>query len=106
MPNIKGAAKRMRQAEKARVKNKAVKTELKHIRREVLDATSGAGKDNAEALFRGYCSALDKAAKKGIIKKNTALRRKTRAAARLRAQRTVASAAPAAAATPEAPAAG
>jgi small subunit ribosomal protein S20 len=86
MPNIKGAAKRMRQAEKARVRNKAAKTEIKHIRRQVLDATNGGVKDNAEAVFRSYCSALDKAAKKGIIPRNTALRRKARAAARLRAQ--------------------
>ncbi len=99
MPNIKGAAKRRRQAEKARARNKAAKTEIKHIRREVLDSTTGGVKDNAETLFRAYCSKLDMAAKKGIIKKNTALRRKARAAARLRAKPAAPVAAPAPAAT-------
>jgi small subunit ribosomal protein S20 len=102
MPNIKGAGKRMRQAEKAHTRNKAAKTEIKHVRREVMEATTGGVKDGAETLFRRYCSVLDRAAKKGIIKKNTAIRRKTRAAARLRAKVS----APAAAEAPAAPTAG
>ena len=48
---------------------------------------SAAG-DNAEAsqtAYKTYCSVLDKAAKGGIIARNTAIRRKSRAANRLRA---------------------
>lgn len=92
MPNIKGAEKRMRQAEKARVKNKAVKTEIKHVRRSALSLV--AGTEDAEAVYRKYCSVLDKAAKKGVIKKNTATRRKARAHARLRAAAQVKTEAP------------
>jgi len=92
MPNIKGAEKRMRQAEKARVKNKAVKTEIKHVRREALSLEAGTAEP--EAVYRKYCSVLDKAAKKGVIKKNTAQRRKARAHARLRSALKPAVAAP------------
>lgn len=79
MPNIKSAAKRMRQSEKNRLRNRAAKTEIKHVRRSVLD-TSALNED----VYKRYCSILDRAAKRGSIKKNTAVRRKRRAAARLR----------------------
>ncbi len=82
MPNIKKAAKRMRQAEKARRRNVQVKARIKHVRAKVLKGAEAT--EEAEALFRTYCSELDKAAKKGVISKNTAIRRKARAAARLR----------------------
>jgi small subunit ribosomal protein S20 len=88
MPNIKSAAKRMRQAEKNRLRNRAAKTEIKHVRRSVLDTAA-----MSEDVYKRYCSILDKAAKKGVIKRNTAIRRKRRAAARL----STAPAAPAAA---------
>ncbi|MBI2437421.1 MAG: 30S ribosomal protein S20 [Lentisphaerae bacterium] len=39
--------------------------------------------EKSRQVFSAYCSTLDKAASKGIIKKNTAIRRKRRAAARL-----------------------
>lgn len=72
----------MRQAEKRRRRNVKVKTRIRRIRVKVL-----AGAPTPEAareLYRAYCSELDKAVKKGVIKKNTAIRRKARAAARLR----------------------
>lgn len=78
MPNIKSAEKRMRQYRKRQAVNKAAKTEIKHQRRAVLETE----KVTPEAYSR-YCSILDKAAKRGIIKRNTAIRRKRRAAARL-----------------------
>jgi len=83
MPNIKGAYKRMRQAEENRRRNVAVRTHIKGIRREALGLDAAPVAD-PQAVFRAYCSALDKAAKRGIIGKNTAIRRKARAAARLR----------------------
>ncbi len=89
MPNIKGAAKRMRQAERARQKNVAVRSKIKHVRRQVLAAGAPTAPEAAPAVmdpavFKKYCSLLDKAAKAGVIKKNTAIRRKRRAAERLR----------------------
>ncbi len=78
MPNIKSAAKRMRQAEKRRRRNKMVRTELKHLRKKVLAAAMAGQRQEAEQLFRRYCSRIDKAVKKGVIKKNTGSRSKSR----------------------------
>ena len=86
MPNIKSAKKRMRTSEEARVRNKAVRTRVKNVRRTLLELTApGADAEAGPATdaFRTYCSALDKAAKKGVISRNTAIRRKRRAATRL-----------------------
>ncbi len=82
----------MRQAEKNRRRNVKVKTRIRQIRGKVLAGAPSA--DAAKELFRAYCSELDKAVKKGVIRKNTAIRRKARAAARLR-KATEAPAAPA-----------
>jgi small subunit ribosomal protein S20 len=86
MPNIKKAAKRMRQAEKARHRNAQVKSRIKKVRGKVLKGAETP--EAAESLYRAYCSELDKAAQKGVIAKNTAIRRKKRAAARLKRQST------------------
>ena len=85
MPNIKGAAKRMRQAAKARQRNVAAKGKIKSVRRALLDVQAGPAVAESAKTYQEYCSLLDKAAKRGIIKKNTAVRRKRRAANRLRA---------------------
>lgn len=85
MPILKSAAKRMRQSEKLRAKNLNVKTFIKSLRGRLFQAISGKNKQDAGKLYREYCSLLDKSAKKGIIKRNTAIRRKARVAARLKA---------------------
>jgi len=84
MPNLPSAAKNLRKSAKARIRNKAIKSELATIRRKFFDAYSKKDFETAKVLFAKYCSRLDKAAKKGVIKKNTAIRRKTRAANHLR----------------------
>ncbi len=84
MPNIKSAVKQMRRSEEARLRNTSAKTALKHIRRKVLALTEDTVQEEAGAEYRAYCSALDKAVKRGILKKNTAVRRKARAADRIR----------------------
>lgn len=84
MPKLKSAAKRMRKSEKARVRNAMVRTRLKHTRRALFEALNARNAELSQSLYRAYCSLLDKSAKKGVIKKNTAIRRKKRAAARLR----------------------
>ena len=82
MPNIKSAAKRMKTSEKSRLQNKAVKTTVKHVRKRLL--ADDPASEQAQADYRTYCATLDKAAKKGVISRNTAIRRKRRAAERLR----------------------
>ena len=84
MPNIKSAAKRVRTSEKDRLRNLEAKSGIKSIRKRFFEAVDKKEKESAAKLYTQYCSALDKTAKKGIIGKNTASRRKARAAEKIR----------------------
>ena len=77
MANIKSQKKRIITNEKAHMRNRAVKSELKTDVRRVRDAV--AAKD-AEAAYESAlkaCRLLDKAASKGVIHKNQAANRKS-----------------------------
>lgn len=81
--NIKSQIKRNRQNEKRRVRNRAVRTELRtRIKKAMTAADSGEASDTdaVEAM-----KMIDKAAAKGIIHANTASRRKSRLQKRLNA---------------------
>jgi small subunit ribosomal protein S20 len=75
----------MRTSEKSRIKNANVKTSIKTVRGKMFAAAAAKDKAAADKVYREYCSLLDKSAKKGVIKQNTATRRKTRAADMIRA---------------------
>jgi small subunit ribosomal protein S20 len=81
--NIKSQIKRNRQNEKARLRNKSVKSSLKTVIRK-LNAASEAG-DSAAAtdLLRDASRKLDKAVSKGVIHKNQAANRKSAIAKRV-----------------------
>ncbi|MER3453017.1 MAG: 30S ribosomal protein S20, partial [Acidimicrobiia bacterium] len=82
MANIRSQIKRIRQNEKRRLRNKAMRSELKtRIKSAVRAAEAGA--ENTPALARMAVKRLDKAAAKGIIHKNQAARRKSRLMKRL-----------------------
>ena len=77
MANIKSQIKRIRTNEAARLRNKAVKSELKtHVRR-VRDAVSAGDKDAASAALVSATTKLDKAVSKGVIHANQAANRKS-----------------------------
>jgi len=80
MPNIKSAAKRAKTSEKSRLRNRSVKSEVLTVRLKVLDAIKAGNKVEAEKVYSQYSSKLDKAAKKGILAKNNASRKKSRLA--------------------------
>jgi len=83
--NIKSQIKRNKQNEKARQRNKAVKSSLKTAVRSVREAAdSGDADKTAEALRVAYVK-LDKAASKGAIHKNQAANRKSALAKRVAA---------------------
>jgi small subunit ribosomal protein S20 len=84
MPNIKSAKKRMRSSENRRIGNLAVKTRVKSAKRKAHEALSAGVAETAVTAVREYSSVLDKAVKRGVITKNTAIRRKTRATNALR----------------------
>ncbi|MDD5705256.1 MAG: 30S ribosomal protein S20 [Kiritimatiellae bacterium] len=85
MPNIKSAEKRVRQSAKRRTINRAVHSKVGSVRHDAFEALAKRDKEAAVKLLSAYASTLDKAAKKGIIKANTANRRKSRLAQRIRA---------------------
>jgi len=82
--NIKSQIKRNRQNEARRVRNKAVRSELK-TRTKAAVTAADASADDADELARQAVKRLDKAASKGVIHKNQAARRKSRLAKRLNA---------------------
>lgn len=79
MANIRSAEKQRRQAEKAKVRNRGGKSRLKSALKKARTAVA-AGSTEAGVLSAGY-SEIDKAVRRGIIKKNTANRYKSRLAA-------------------------
>jgi small subunit ribosomal protein S20 len=79
MANIPSAEKRRRQAEKRNARNRARKSSLRTTLKKTRTTLAGGDADNA-TLTDGF-SAIDKAAKSGVIKKNTANRYKARLSA-------------------------
>ncbi|MDD5291208.1 MAG: 30S ribosomal protein S20 [Patescibacteria group bacterium] len=77
MPNIKSAKKELRKSVKRSAFNRKIKENLKNLikkSRKAIAAKDGKAKD----LVRETMKALDKAAQKGIIKKNACNRKKSR----------------------------
>jgi small subunit ribosomal protein S20 len=75
--NIKSQIKRNRTNEKARLRNKAVKSEVK-TRIKTAVASAGTGAESAAEDLRLAVKRIDKAAAHGIIHKNQASNRKSR----------------------------
>jgi small subunit ribosomal protein S20 len=85
MPNTKSAERRARNSARKHQRNHSVKAQLKTLEKGYLGLLSGGNKDQAAVSFRNVSSALDKAAKAGVIHRATADRKKSRLAARLAA---------------------
>lgn len=77
MANIKSQLKRIKTNEKARLRNKAVKSELKTYVRRVREAVAAADKDKATSALVDASRKLDKAVSKGVIHANQAANRKS-----------------------------
>ncbi|SEG60842.1 SSU ribosomal protein S20P [Thermomonospora echinospora] len=82
MANIKSQIKRNKQNEKARLRNKAVKSELKTAVRRFREAAESGDVEAAVAAQRHAARKLDKAASKGVIHKKQAANRKSAIAKR------------------------
>jgi len=80
MANIRSAEKQRRQAEKRKVRNRAGKSRLKSALKSVRSAVAAGAGVVKDVISSGF-SEIDKAAKRGIIKKNTANRYKARLSA-------------------------
>ena len=88
MANTKSAAKRARQTIKRTLRNRRVTTALKtEAKRTSVSFSTGATTDKTvtRANYEKLVSELDKAAKRGVIHKNVANRRKSRLAKKIAA---------------------
>ena len=72
------AAKRHRQSEKRRIKNRAVRSELRSGLKKFLEAVDAENKDSASQQLRVVTQRIDTAAGKGVYHKNAAARMKSR----------------------------
>ena len=77
MANIKSQIKRIGQNERRRLRNKAVKSELKTAVRRFREAADAGDTATAQSQLRTASRLLDKAASKGVIHKNQAANRKS-----------------------------
>ena len=77
MANIKSAAKRARQGVVLRAHNASVLSALKSGQKKFRTALAAGKLDDAKSEYVKVSAALDKAAKRGIIHKNSADRRKS-----------------------------
>ena len=77
MANIKSQIKRIKTNEKARMRNKAVRSELKTAIKKVAAAVEAGDAAAANAAADAAYKLLDQAAAKGVIHKNQASNRKS-----------------------------
>ena len=78
MPVTKSARKQMRVSEKSRLRNKSIRTLCKTSITKAERLIFSGELESAQAAVVAAISALDKAAKKGVIHPNNAARRKSR----------------------------
>lgn len=78
MPIKKSAKKALRQSKKRRARNLGRKKKIKDLTKEIKNLISQKKIKKAKVLLPQIYKILDKAAKAGTIKKNTAARKKSR----------------------------
>ncbi|HOW60607.1 MAG TPA: 30S ribosomal protein S20 [Candidatus Moranbacteria bacterium] len=78
MPIKKSAKKYMRVTERKTLKNRKIKGVLKNAVKQTKEYLSAGKIDEAQASLKVAIKAIDKAAQKKVIKKNTAARKKSR----------------------------
>ncbi len=83
MANIKSQLKRIKTNEKARLRNKGVKSSLKTSVRRFREAADSGDAARATELLQTASRQLDKAASKGVIHANQAANRKSAMAKRV-----------------------
>lgn len=83
MPNIKSAIKRTRVIETKTRRNKMIKSATKTAVRNFSEVVEAGDKSKAEETFKLAVKKIDQACSKGVIKKNTASRKKSALAKKL-----------------------
>jgi small subunit ribosomal protein S20 len=85
MANTRSALKRMRQSEKRRVRNAAVRTSVRTAVKTTRTSLAAASVEEARASLARAVQLLDRAVTKGVVHKNAAARKKSRLTRQLNA---------------------
>lgn len=85
MPNKHAAEKSLRKSIKATEKNRELKTQIKKIRKQILEALKDNESAKVKELGMKFHQMVDKAAKGSTLHRNTANRFKARLAAKINA---------------------
>jgi len=83
MPNIKSAIKRVDVIEKKTLRNKMIKSSFKTATTAFESAVESGNKEKAEETFKFAVKKIDQAQSKGVLKANTAARKKSNLAKKL-----------------------
>lgn len=78
MPNLANAKKALRQSKKRAARNKAVKDNIAYMAKQIRKGIDAKDKKQVSEWTPKILKAIDKAEGKGILKKNTAARKKSR----------------------------
>lgn len=82
MANTRSARKRIKQNEKRRLRNRALRSQVRSAVKDARDADTGKGPEARETI-REAIRTIDKAVSRGILHRNTAGRKKSALARRL-----------------------
>ena len=82
MPNTKSAERRMRNSTRKHLHNRSISTRLHSLEKRYLQLVGAGKKEDASKAFQAVSSALDKAAKTGVVPRARASRKKSRLALR------------------------
>jgi len=82
MPITRSAKKALRQNKKHKARNLKYKNKIKNLTKKALVLVKESKKEELNKLLPSIYKALDKASKTGVLKKNTASRRKSKIARR------------------------
>jgi small subunit ribosomal protein S20 len=83
MPNTKSAERRVRNSARKELHNKSIKHNLKSLESRFQEVLDTGKREDAAVAFATVVSALDKAAKSGVIHKSKADRKKSRLAVQM-----------------------
>ena len=78
MPGNGSAAKRHRQSESHRQKNRVIRSRIHSVKRTLLEAVDSKNLELASSSYREVAKLIDSAKSKGVYHKNTANRKKSR----------------------------
>ena len=85
MANIKSSKKAIKVISKKTLNNHEPKARVKNLIKDIEKALSASNTEKATALYKDYQKYCDTAVSKGLIKKNTADRQKSRLSQKIKA---------------------